>query len=97
MFSPTGKIALKIYEAGDEGMHFSKLVNELLGEVSRMTIVKGIDKLFDMGVLSGKWEYKEISTADGQRKCWVRTFRISGEHAEECIKLLQTFREHARV
>jgi len=92
-----GKVALKIFQAGKEGTHFSELVRDLEGEVSRMTVNKVVDQLLDAGVIKGFWIKKELSSRDGNRLVWVRCFTTSGEHAEECLRLLQVFTEKTRL
>ena len=54
-----------------EKIWFSKLVDILKGEISRSTISKNLDKLFDLGIIDGKWEKVDNK--------WTRTFKISGE------------------
>ena len=67
------EIAVRIYEynSRNEGVWFTKLVEDLEGRISRATISKNLDQLFDLGIISGEWE-----NLNGK---WVRTFRISGE------------------
>ncbi len=68
------KICVSIYEhdkvLGDKTW-LSKLVRELEGEMSRMTISKTLDKLFDLGIIDGHWERTEGK--------WTRVFQIAGE------------------
>ena len=75
------EVAVKIYNYGikEEPVWFTKLVQDFDREdgMSRMTVSRNIDKLFDLGIISGDWE-----KVDGK---WVRTFKISGE-ATQLIK-----------
>lgn len=75
------KMCVIIYEHNLRGekIWFSKLVEVLAGDVSRSTISKNIDRLFDLGMIDGKWE-----KVDGR---WTRTFSVAGE-AEELVKTL---------
>ena len=51
-------VGLKIYDAQIKGKkpYFSWLVGELGGKVSRRTISKSLDELFDAGMLNSQWE-----------------------------------------
>ena len=68
------EVAVKIlrYNEKGESVWFSKLVEDLDGRMSRSTVSKNIDQLFDLGIITGEWE----KTSDGK---WIRTFRIAGE------------------
>lgn len=70
------KIGIEINVDNDEGVpiYFTKLVEVLKGEISRTTISKVIDKLFDLGMMTAKWE-----NVDGK---WIRSFRITGEYRD---------------
>ena len=50
---------------------FSKLVTMLNGQVSRNTISRCLDRLFDIGIIDGEW--KKVD------RRWTRTFKIAGE------------------
>ena len=67
------KVCYFIYgaEQKNEKIWFSKLVKLLDKDVSRGTISKSIDKLFDLGMIDGQWE-----KVDGK---WTRTFTVTGE------------------
>ena len=67
------KVCYVIYESEQrkDKIWFSKLVQILEKDVSRGTISKSLDKLFDLGMIDGQWE-----KADGK---WTRTFTITGE------------------
>ena len=97
MLRPQLKVALKIFEAGDDGTYFSKLVNDLHGEVSRMTVSEAIDTLLDIGVITGKWTKREIISKDGKRRIWVRAYNVSGEHYQTCLNLLHKFKTQTKV
>lgn len=73
------KVCAVIYEYNlkDEKIWFSKLVEELKGDVSKGTITKVADRLFDLGVIDGNWE-----RVNGK---WTRVLSIAGE-AESFIK-----------
>lgn len=58
-------------------MYFTELVKRLEGRVSRVTIKKSIDILFDLGIVNAKWEKIDNK--------WIRIYGISGE-AEAFIK-----------
>ena len=65
------------YDLKGEKIWFSKLVDELRGDICKATITKVIDRLFDLGVIDGKWE-----KVGGK---WTRVLNIAGE-AESFIK-----------
>ena len=73
------KICHVVYEYNQrtEKIWFSKLVEELEGVVSKVTISKSIDRLFDLGVINGSWEKVEGK--------WTRVISIAGE-AESFVK-----------
>ena len=68
------EIAVKIfrYTENGEDVWFSKLVEDYNGKISRSTISKNLDQLFDLGIITGDWKKNE----DGK---WIRTFKIAGE------------------
>ena len=70
------KIGLEIYDgnANNVTIYFSKLTDLLNDEISRSTISKVIDKLFDLGMITAKWE-----NLNGK---WVRSLYITGEYRE---------------
>ncbi len=74
------KVCSVIYEytnvKGDK-VWLSKLEKIMSKDMSRVTLSKSLDKLFDLGMIDGKWE-----DVDGR---WVRVFRVAGE-AEDLIK-----------
>jgi DNA-binding PadR family transcriptional regulator len=77
------KICYLIYkytEKEGKDIWFSKLVNDLQNDVSRTTISKILDKLFDLGIIDGEWK----KTEDGK---WTRVFKIAGE-AKDFIKIV---------
>ncbi|UCE36187.1 MAG: hypothetical protein JSW00_11640 [Thermoplasmata archaeon] len=53
-----------------KGVGFNQLVEKLKGKVSRATISKALDSLFDMGILDSEWKLdnskwkKEITVAN---------------------------------
>lgn len=67
------EIAIRIYNynRAGESVWLKKLVDDLDKKISRVTISKNLDQMFDLGIISGEWE-----KIDGK---WVRTFKISGE------------------
>lgn len=74
LLSPDLKVSCKIYEYSNvkEGeIWFSKLVKVLDGDVSKVTISKSLDRLYDLGIIDGEWKKVE--------KRWIRTFKIAGE------------------
>jgi len=70
------KIGLEIYGSNVESkeIYFSKLTDLLKDEISRSTISKVIDKLFDLGMVTAKWE--------NENGKWVRSLYITGEYKE---------------
>ncbi len=70
------KVALEIQKYNDlkDHIYFSKLINVLGEEISRSTISKIIDKLFDLGMVEGRWE-----NYNGK---WVRNLYTKGEYRE---------------
>jgi predicted transcriptional regulator len=76
------KVCIKIYgysRENSEKIWFSKLAEAMSGELSPSTISKCVDRLFDMGMIDGKWEKVD--------RHWIRTFHIAGE-AEAFVKSL---------
>ncbi len=76
MLSPEFRVAVKIYELTEktkppEVVHYSRLVELLEGDVSKVTISKSLDNLLDVGIVDAKWTKKNSK--------WVRAFRIAGE------------------
>ena len=73
------KVCSVVYEYNLNGdkIWFSKLVEELKGHISKGTITKVVDRLFDLGVIDGNWEKIEGK--------WTRVLNITGE-AESFIK-----------
>jgi len=68
------KICSIIYEftvKKKEKIWFNKIVQLLKKDTSRSTVSKNLDKLFDLGIIDGKWE-----KVDGK---WTRVFNVSGE------------------
>ena len=68
------EIASRIFEYTERGetVWFTKLVEDLDGIMSRVTVSKYIDVLFDLGIINGEWK----QTEDGKM---VRAFTIAGE------------------
>jgi len=60
------------YTEKDETVWFTKLVEDLDGIMSRVTVSKYIDVLFDLGIINGEWKQNE----EGKM---VRAFTIAGE------------------
>ncbi|MCK5260545.1 MAG: hypothetical protein KAJ44_00015 [Thermoplasmatales archaeon] len=80
LLSPELKACSVIYEFTQikkEKIWFNKIVKILEKDVSRSTISKSLDKLFDLGVIDGNWK-----KAEGK---WTRVFNISGE-AKDFVK-----------
>ncbi|MFH1774837.1 MAG: hypothetical protein ABH874_07770 [Methanobacteriota archaeon] len=74
------EVALEIYrydKIKGERIYLNKLVELLKDRISRGTISKALDRLFDLGILNAKWEKSNNK--------WVRVFYIAGE-AEEFLK-----------
>ena len=76
---------IRIYnDKKKEPVWFNKLAEVLDGNVSRSTLSKYIDKLFDYGIITGDW-------AKNQEDNWVRVFRISGEAEMLMDKAIEKF------
>lgn len=76
ILSQEEKVVLEIYKYNyieKKPIYFSKLVGQLEGKISRSTVSKIIDKLFDLGMINAQWENQ-----DG----WIRSLYISGEYKE---------------
>ncbi|HZK71275.1 MAG TPA: hypothetical protein VFD03_07120 [Clostridia bacterium] len=76
ILSQEEKIALEIYKYNyvkKEQIYFSKLTELFNGKISRVTISKVIDRLFDLGMISASWE---------DHGGWIRSLYISGEYKE---------------
>jgi hypothetical protein len=67
-------VACRIFDYTEKGetVWFTKLVEDLDGIMSRVTVSKYIDVLFDLGIINGEWK----QTKDGKM---VRAFTIAGE------------------
>jgi hypothetical protein len=74
------EIACRIHDYTERGemVWFTKLVDDLDGKMSRVTVSKYIDILFDLGMINGEWK----QTEDGKM---VRAFTIAGE-AKKLVK-----------
>ena len=82
MLSSEYKVAVKIYELTNldqETAYYSKIVNILDGNPSKVTISKALDNLLDVGFVKADWK------KDKNTRKWVRSFTIAGE-AEDTIK-----------
>ena len=79
MLSLDLKICMKIYdlERKKEKVWLGKLVRILSNDASKVTISKTVDRLFDLGIVDGKWEEVEGK--------WTRVLTVAGE-AEGFIK-----------
>jgi DNA-binding transcriptional ArsR family regulator len=78
ILSPVEKLALKIYEYNNdikETIYFNSLVDIMKknNEMSRSTVSKTLDRLFDLGMVKGEWE---------NHGGWLRALYISGEYEE---------------
>lgn len=69
-------VALMIHNENENGakIYFSKLTQKLESEISRGTISKIIDKLFDLGMITAKWE--------NENGKWMRSLYVTGEYRE---------------
>ena len=74
------EIACRIHDYAERGemVWFTRLVDDLRDKMSRVTVSKYIDVLFDLGIINGEWK----QTEDGKM---VRAFTIAGE-AEGLVK-----------
>ncbi|MDY9925092.1 hypothetical protein [Methanosarcina sp.] len=90
ILSQEEKVALEIldYNKKSKPIYFSKLTEVLEGDISRSTINKIIDKLFDLGMIDGKWE-----THNGK---WVRTLYIKGEYKKFFEALYENVSENLK-
>lgn len=69
-------VALMIHNENENGakIYFSKLTHMLENKISRGTISKIIDKLFDLGMITAKWENESGK--------WIRSLYVTGEYKE---------------
>lgn len=77
------KIALEIYRYNydiKESIYFSKLTEIFDGRISRATISKIIDKLFDLCMIYAEWE--EVDSK------WVRSLHISEGEYKKYFEML---------
>ena len=68
------RIGVEIYRATEEKkepIYFTLLTNRMKSVMSRSTVSKSIDILFDLGMLRADWE-----TVGGN---WARTLKIANE------------------
>lgn len=79
---------IKEYQERKEGVYFTKLVDELKNDMSRSTVSKTLNKLFDLGIIDGTWEKVDDK--------WIRVFRIAGE-AEDLINKIYTTTERPKT
>jgi hypothetical protein len=81
-YSPEQKVGVQIYRHNilNEPIYFSKLVNIFEGEISRNTINKVLDKLFDLCMVDADWE--EVDNK------WIRSLHISGGEYMSYFKML---------
>jgi DNA-binding transcriptional ArsR family regulator len=83
MLSLDLKICMKIYELErrKEKVWLGKLVRILSNDASKVTISKTVDRLFDLGIVDGKWEEVEGK--------WTRVLTVAGE-AEGFVRSVST-------
>lgn len=83
-YSPEQKIGVEIYRKNEskEPIYFSKLVEEFENQISRSTINKVIDKLFDLCIIDAEWIREEKNNK------WVRSLHISGGEYKKYFKML---------
>lgn len=64
-------VCVRIYEYNEKGekVWFSKLAKGMDGELTRSTVSKCLDRLFDRGMIDGGWE-----KVDGR---WTRTLSVT--------------------
>jgi DNA-binding transcriptional ArsR family regulator len=67
-----------------KGVGFNELVKQLKGNVSRATISKALDSLFDMGILDSEWILK-----DGKWKKEITVANEARDMVDEMIKDLK--------
>ncbi len=82
--SPKMKVALNVLETNDvdkTSEHFSKLVNDMEGIVSRMTIHEALDSLLDQGTLKASW----LQTPE---KHWIRGYKVGSEGQNKMLRRL---------
>jgi len=81
------EIALNILQWQDkeDRTYFGRLVEEFDGFISKLSVSKYIDRLFDYGIIDGDWEMKK----DGK---WYRVFFVD-EDAYGLIKGLEAVAE----
>lgn len=68
------RVGVEIFRANEDlkkPIYFTSLVDQLKGVMSRSTVSKSIDILFDLGMLRADWEM-----VNGN---WARTLKIANE------------------
>ncbi|MFH0862985.1 MAG: hypothetical protein V1875_08155 [Candidatus Altiarchaeota archaeon] len=76
ILSPEYCVGIKVYEIKEkrkELAYYSKIVDELTGSVSKVTVKRAIDNLLDVGIIKADWAIEPSSNK------WVRPFSIAGE------------------
>ncbi|MCQ2070024.1 MAG: hypothetical protein MJZ68_02720 [archaeon] len=76
------EIAVRIYRYNqrNEPIYLTRLVEDLEGRISRATISKNLDQMFDLGIITGGWRKSD----NGK---WIRTFDIA-DNAKELISAI---------
>jgi hypothetical protein len=78
----------EIAQAG-RGIGFNQLVGRLKGKVSRATIGKALDSLFDMGILDSEW------ILDSGR--WTKEINIANESKDLVDKIIKDLTEKGLI
>lgn len=82
-YSPEQKLGVEIFHYNEhlrKPIYFSKLVLINKGKISRNTINKALDKLFDLCMIYAEWEEVENK--------WVRSLYISKGEYKEYFEML---------
>jgi DNA-binding PadR family transcriptional regulator len=80
--TPKMKVALRILESSDienEDINFSKLVEDMETEVSRITIHEALDSLIDQGTVTSEW----IKNKENR---WIRGYRPASEGQRRLLR-----------
>lgn len=76
---------IRLFNKHETMIWFNKL-SDVLGPVisSRSTLSRNIDKLFDLGIITGDWTKSDNGN-------WIRSFRTSGEAERLIDRVIDTY------
>jgi DNA-binding transcriptional ArsR family regulator len=81
-------VRTKEQKNGNLGMGFNELVLALKGKVSRATVSKALDSLFDMGMLDSNWR-------KGDK--WQKKITVSNEAKELVDQMIADLKERKLI